>query len=81
MIWRFWSSAYVRHLEAEIAWLRLERQKESQRANDAVAQLVFLKTDGQANVMPRPLIADREQDIAQDFSELQKNEEWAQSGA
>ena len=28
---RFWSSAYVRHLEEEIAWLRLEAQKAQQR--------------------------------------------------
>jgi monomeric isocitrate dehydrogenase len=80
MMFRFWSSTLVRHLEDEIAWLRLERQKETQRANDAVAELVRLSTAGQANVQAHPLIADREQDLAKELTELQKDGEWSQVG-
>jgi len=78
---RFWSSAYVQHLEAEIAWLRLERQKETQRANIAVAELVRLKTDGHAQVHPRPLIADSEEALRTELADLMGNAEYTQAGA
>lgn len=78
---RFWSSAYVQHLEAEIAWLRLERQKEAQRANIAVAELVRLKTDGHANVHPRPLMSDSEDALKKELAGLMGDAEFAQAGA
>lgn len=78
---RFWSTAYVTHLEAEIEWLRIERQKETQRANVAVAELVRLRTEGQANVHPTPLIADREVDVQKELTDLMGNSEFAQAGA
>lgn len=76
----FWSRAFVKHLEEEISWLRTERQKETHRANIAVAELVRLKTEGQANVHPTPLIADREQDLTRELSDLRQDPEWARAG-
>lgn len=79
---RFWSRAYVSHLEAEIEWLRQEKNKETFRANVAVAELVRLKTDGLANVHPRPMMPDTDpaQDVLQQLSELQSNAEFAGVG-
>ena len=81
MVLRFWSSAFVRHLEEEIAWLRVEKQKETQRANIAVAELVRLKTDGQASVHPQPLLPDAAPaDLATELADLRRDPEWAQAG-
>ena len=81
MIWRFWSSAYVRHLEREIDWLRTEWQKEKQRGEDKSNALVALKTQGQVVLAERPLIADREQAAPTEMvADLLKNAEWASSG-
>lgn len=80
MIWRFWSSAYVKHLEAEVGWLRTELQKQQQRAEDKANALVALKTQGQVVLAERPLIADREQAVQNEVAELLKNSEWAGVG-
>ena len=80
MMFRFWSSQYVRHLEAEIEFLRTEMRRHEQRAADAVNQLVILQTQGQASLPPRPLIADRERDVAQEVSELLRDSEFSQVG-
>jgi hypothetical protein len=81
VIWRFWSSAYVQHLEAEILYLRTAAQQAQQRYEVAIAALVALKTDGQANVAPRPLIAEREADVDAELKTLQANSEWAGVGS
>ncbi len=81
MIWRFWSTAYVQHLEAEIAYLRTERAKEAQRANIAVAELVRLKTDGHATIHPRPLMSDTEDALRTELAGLMDNAEFSQAGA
>ena len=79
-MFRFWSTAFVRHLEEEIAWLRVEKQKETQRANIAVAELVRLQTGGQANIHPTPLMAEREQDLTKELGDLRNDPEWATAG-
>ena len=81
MMFRFWSRAYVRHLEAEVEWLRTEAQKARQDAQIARAELVRIATAGQANVAPRPLMADREQDVTQELEALRQSPEWAQVGS
>jgi len=80
MLIRFWSTAYVRHLEAEVTWLRLEMRRHEQRAADAVDQLVRVQTAHQAALPPRPLIADRERDVATELTDLLKDSEFAQVG-
>lgn len=80
MIWRFWSTAYVRHLEAEITWLRTEWQKEHQRAEDKANALVALRTQGQVALAERPLIADREKDVESEIKDLMRDSEWSQVG-
>lgn len=80
MMFRFWSAAYARHLEAEIAWLRVEMQKEKQRAADAVNALVALKTQGQVVLAERPLIADREKDVQTELADLMRDSEFSQVG-
>lgn len=80
MMWRFWSSAYVKHLEAEIGWLRDRAQAAQQRYEVAIAELVRLKTDGHANVAPRPIMADREEDVSRELADLRKDSEWAGVG-
>jgi hypothetical protein len=77
---RFWSTAYVQHLEAEIAWLRIEMQRHEQRAADAVDQLLRVATQGQAALPVRPLIADREPEVAQELRDLLANSEFAKAG-
>ena len=83
MIWRFWSSAYVRHLEAEIDFLRTEMKRHEQRAADAVDMLLRVQTQGQAALPVRPLIADREQDetVQKTLNDLMANTEFAQAGS
>lgn len=76
----FWSRAFVRHLEAEIEWLKLQWAKADQRAAIAVAELVRLKTDGQAAVHPQPLQADREADLTRELTDLRQDAEWAKAG-
>ena len=80
MIFAFWSRAYVRHLEEEIAWLRLESQKAQQRYEVATDQLVILRTGGQASVAPRPLMADKEEGIQKELASLMADTEFAQAG-
>jgi len=80
MIWRFWSTAYVRHLEAEIEFLRTEMKRHEQRADDAVDQLLRDRTQGQVALPPRPLIADREPDLTKELTELRQDPEWARAG-
>ena len=80
MTLRFWSSQYVRHLEAEIDWLRTEMRKEKQRADDAVSTMLALKTQGQVALPPRPLIADRERDVGQEVERLFADSEFSRSG-
>ena len=81
MIFRFWSTAYVRHLEDEIAFLRTEMKRHEQRAADAVDMLLRVQTQGQAALPVRPLIADREPDVQKELSELMANSEFSQAGA
>ena len=81
MIWRFWSTAYVQHLEAEILWLRTREQAAQQRYEVATAELVRLRTEGQAHVAPRPLMAEREPDVDAELKTLQANSEWAGVGS
>ena len=81
MVWRFWSTAYVRHLEAEIDFLRTEMKRHEQRAADAVDMLLRVQTQGQAALPVRPLIADREPDVQKELSELMANTEFAQAGS
>lgn len=80
MIWRFWSTAYVRHLESEIEWTRLQWAKADQRAQDAVSAMLALQTQGQVALPVRPLIADREKDVQREVEDLLKNSEWSQVG-
>ncbi len=80
MMFRFWSSAYVRHLEAEIDFLRTEMKRHEQRAADAVDQLLRVQTQGQAALPVRPLVADREPDLTKELGALQRDPEWAQAG-
>jgi hypothetical protein len=81
MFLRFWSTAYVQHLEAEIEYLRTERAKEAQRANIAVAELVRLKTDGHATIHPRPLMSDKEDDLRKELAGLMGDAEFSQAGS
>ena len=80
MIFRFWSRQYVAHLEAEIAWLRLEAQKARQEKADAVDAMVRVKTGGRAGVPLRPLIADREKEVTNQIEDLFANPEFARAG-
>jgi hypothetical protein len=80
MILRFWSAQYVRHLEEEIAWLRIEMKRQEQRAEDAISQMLQIKTAGAAALPPRPLIADKERDVQQELAELMKDSEFSQAG-
>lgn len=80
MIFRFWSSQYVRHLEAEIQWLRVEMKRHEQRAEDAVSAMLALKTQGAVALPPRPLIADRERDVQQEIGDLLRDSEFSQVG-
>lgn len=81
MIFRFWSSQYVQHLEAEIAWLRERTLAAEQKAAIAVAELVRLKTDGQANVHPRPLMPPHEPvDPMVEMQKLMQDSEFARAG-
>jgi hypothetical protein len=77
---RFWSNAYVKHLEGEILWLRLELQKQQQRAEDKANALVALRTQGQVTLAERPLIADREKDVETEIKDLMRDSEWSQVG-
>ena len=77
----FWSREYVRHLEGEIDWLKTQWAKSNQRADIAVAELVRLKTDGQASVHPQPLLPDAAPaDLATELADLRRDPEWAQAG-
>ena len=76
----FWAQKYAEHLEAEIAWLRTEKQKAEQARDVAVAELVRLKTDGQAQVHPAPLIPDRLPEAPPSLAALERDPEWAQVG-
>ena len=78
---RFWSTAYVRHLEEEIHFLRTEMKRHEQRAADAVDQLLRTQTQGRAALPVRPLIPDREPDLTKELTELQSNPDWAHAGA
>jgi hypothetical protein len=80
MMFRFWSSAYVRHLEAEITWLRTEMKRHEQRAADAVDQLLRVQTQHQAALPVRPLIADRESDATAEVEKLFADPDFAQAG-
>ena len=80
MIWRFWSTAYVRHLEEEIHFLRTEMKRHEQRAADAVDQLLRTQTQGQAALPVRPLIPDREADPMRELTALRNEPEWAMAG-
>ena len=77
---RFWSTAYVQHLEAEIVWLRDHAQAAQQRWEVAVAELVRLQTGGNANVHPRPLMATKEQEVGQELRDLMGDAEFSQAG-
>lgn len=81
MMFRFWSSVYVRHLEQEIDWLRVEMRKEKQRADDAVSAMLALQTQGQVALPPRPLIADKEKDVQRELADLMQNSEFMQVGS
>ena len=76
----FFRHAYVRHLEAEIVFLRTEMRRHEQRAADAVDQLVRLKTEGQAALPPRPLIADREKDVSAELQRVFADSEFSEVG-
>lgn len=80
MFLRFWSSAYVRHLEQEIEWLRLEMRKEKQRADDAVSTMLAVKTQGAAALPVRPLIASQEKDVQTEMETLLRDSEFSSVG-
>lgn len=67
-------------LEMELAYFKLQFEKERQRAELAVSQLLAMKTQGQATLPPQPLLADREKDVARDLSDLVRDSEWSQVG-
>lgn len=76
----FGRDPYIAHLLDEIAWLRTQAQAAQQRYEVAVAELVRLKTDGQANVAPRPLMVEREQDVGAEVQRMFADQEFAQAG-
>lgn len=79
MIFR-WSTAYARHLEAEILWLRTRAEVAEQKAAIAQAELVRLTTANQANVAPRPLFPTHEVPPVPDLDALARDPEWSEAG-
>jgi hypothetical protein len=68
-------------LERQLAYFQLQFEKERQRAEVAVSALLAMKTQGQVQLPPMPLIADREQDVAREMSDLLKDSEFMQVGS
>jgi len=79
-IFRFWSSQYVRHLEAEILWLRTQAEKERQAKEEAVSAMVSVKTRGLVSLPVRPLIPDREREGTTQIEDLFKDPEFSRAG-
>lgn len=67
-------------LEAELAYFKTQFEKERQRAEDAVSQMLAMKTQGAASLPPRPLIADREKDVQAEIERVFADSEFSQAG-
>jgi hypothetical protein len=76
-VFRFWSTKYVRHLEAEIEYLRAQMEHERQRAEIAIDTLLSVRVQVQGVTQPTPREAQQAETLV---DKLLKDAEFAQVG-
>ena len=76
-MFRFWSTKYVRHLEAEIEYLRGQVEHERQRAEIAIDTLLQVRVQAGPVTQPTPREAAKANSLV---DEILANPEFARVG-
>lgn len=76
-MFRFWSTRFVRHLEAEVEYLRGQAEHERQRAERAIDELLRVRVNVMGVTAPTPREAEQAEAMV---DKLLKDSEFAQTG-